>query len=79
METLKNVSVFKNGKELKTFECTRCEITGRDVRFHGVPQKTGGNLTLFYNGGIWYDVDFINRTAIVKPETEPGIEIVVIW
>lgn len=75
----KSVSIFCNGKEIKSFTCERAEITGRDVRFHGVPKKNGGLMTLFYNGGIWYDVDFINRTAIVKPEDAEGVEIIVIW
>jgi hypothetical protein len=76
---VKSVSVFRNGKELKSFTCERAEITGHDVRFHGVPLKKGGDLTLFYNGGVWYDVDMINRTATVKPENEPGVEIIVVW
>jgi hypothetical protein len=75
----KSVSIFNNGKEIKSFTCERAEITGHDVRFHGVPQKTGGTMTLFYLGGVWYDVDYVNRTAIVKPESENGIEIIVVW
>jgi hypothetical protein len=75
----KSVSVFSNGKELKSFTCQRAEITGHDVRFHGVPQKTGGELTLFYHGGVWYDVDYVNRTAIIKPEENHDIEIIVVW
>jgi len=75
----KSASVFCNGKELKSFTFKRAEITGHDVRFHGVPQKNGGELTLFYVGGVWYDVDYVNRTAIVKPESEKDIEIIVVW
>ena len=75
----KSVSVFRNGKELKSFTCQRAEITGHDVKFHGVPAKIGGELTLFYCGGVWYDVDYVNSTAIVRPETDTSIEIIVMW
>jgi len=79
MENLKSVSVFKNGKELKSFKCDRAEITGRSVCFHGVPDKSGGEISLFYTGGIYYDVNHAEKTAIVKPQNEPDIEIIVIW
>jgi hypothetical protein len=79
MTGLKNVSVFRNGHKLKSFSCARAEIAGESIIFHGVPAKKGGTLSVYYAGGIWYDVDYTHHSAVVRPELYPDIEIVVTW
>ena len=79
---MKQVSVFRNGKELHSFTCERAEITGHMLTFDGVPRKPshgGGKLGLYYAGGLYYFVDYAERTATVRPEEQPEIEIIVTW
>lgn len=78
---MKHVTVFYDGSELKQFDCKRADISGHVINFYGVPRKrgNGGDLSLFYCGELYTDVNHAERIARVTPINEPSIEIVVTW
>ena len=76
---MKHVTVFYEGHELKQFDCTRAEITGRSVLFHNVPKRDGsGTMTVRYYDGLTFFVDHDNRVARVYGISQ-DVEIIVTW
>jgi hypothetical protein len=77
---MKTVTVLRNGREIYSFTAERAEITGNSINFQGVPNKRdGGRLSLYYYGGLYYFVNYAERTATVRPEEQSDIELVVTW
>lgn len=78
---LKTVRVYKNGSEIKKFECAACDMSHKVLKFFGVVGKNGycGNdLTLSYCGQSYIEIDHAKKECIVIPE-ETDIQLFITW
>jgi hypothetical protein len=78
---LKTVRIYENGKEIKKFQCARCDMSRNVLHFFGIVAKNGycGNdLTMSYCGETYIEIDHAKHECIVIPEPD-NIQMLITW
>jgi hypothetical protein len=78
---IKTVQILQSGKEIKTFKCAACDMTGKMLQFFGVVNKNGlcdNSLSINHYGETYIEIDHAKHECIVN-SYEPEFQLLITW